>query len=106
MRRHFRSPPLALAAALLLWAAWAAIPPEKTLPAAPLTPLEPDLNRAPLRELVLLPGVGPTRAAAIVMSRAEEGAFATLVDLERVRGIGPKTVKGLRGIARVREAGP
>ena len=72
-----------------------------------LVPLRPDLNKAPGHELVLLPGVGPTRAGAIVDSRRSDGAFDGPDDLERVRGIGPKTVAGLRDfVLPPTEAGP
>jgi competence protein ComEA len=46
-----------------------------------------DLNREPPEGLVALPGVGPRMAARI----AAERPFMSLADLERVRGIGPKT---------------
>ncbi len=49
-----------------------------------------DLNRAPASLLERLPGIGPVRAAAIVDSR-REAPFASLHELERVRGIGPST---------------
>lgn len=53
-----------------------------------------DPNAASEDELALLPGIGPGRAAAIVAYRDELGgirAFAEPADLQRVRGIGPKT---------------
>jgi competence protein ComEA len=62
-----------------------------------------DINTAPAAELELLPGIGPTLAARIVSDRAENGPFATLDSLERVRGIGPKTVDNLRAMATVGE---
>ncbi len=63
--------------------------------------LVPDINSAPARHLLLLPGVGPARASAIVEDRGRMGAFQNLDDLQRVRGIGPVTAAGLRGFARV-----
>ena len=57
-------------------------------------PLE--VNSATQRALEALPGVGATRAAAIVQDRAENGPFGSVDDLERVHGIGPKTVDALR----------
>jgi competence protein ComEA len=62
-----------------------------------------DINTAPAAELELLPGIGPTLAARIVADRAEHGRFTTLDALERVRGIGPKTVDSLRDMATVGE---
>ena len=58
-----------------------------------------DVNTASEAELDLLPGIGPKRAAAIVEERRHAGAFRSLDDLQRVHGIGPRTVEGLRGLA-------
>jgi competence ComEA-like helix-hairpin-helix protein len=54
-----------------------------------------DPNRATAAELALLPGVGPVRAAAIVAARRRE-PFERPEDLQRVHGIGPRTVEKLR----------
>jgi competence protein ComEA len=48
-----------------------------------------DVNQASAAELSLLPGVGPSLAAAIVADRESRGAFRRPQDLDRVRGIGP-----------------
>lgn len=59
-------------------------------------------NDAPVASLVRLPGVGPARAEAIVAYREEyvkaagKQAFANCDDLQKVKGIGPKTAEGLR----------
>lgn len=60
-------------------------------------------NEAPAASLARLPGIGPARARAIVAfrdrlrSRADrEPVFQDADDLERVRGIGPATVEGVR----------
>lgn len=69
--------------------------------------LLPDLNAAPERHLLLLPGIGPARARAIVEERSRGGPFACAGDLARVRGIGPGTVSALAALvraARPREA--
>ena len=50
-----------------------------------------DVNRAPRQELRTLPGVGPVTAERLVQHRSRHGPFASPRDLERVRGIGPKT---------------
>jgi competence protein ComEA len=62
-----------------------------------------DLNRADAKALEVLPQIGPSRAAAIVAAR-EQARFASVEDLVRVRGIGPKTVRGLAGWVSVGEA--
>ena len=55
-----------------------------------------DVNTATAEQLQLLPGIGPSRAAAIIESRQAIGPFRTVEDLARVRGIGPATVEGVR----------
>jgi len=57
-----------------------------------------DLNRATAVELDELPGVGPATAAAIVAHRDLNGPFASVDDLEAVRGIGPAKLEALRGL--------
>lgn len=41
-------------------------------------------------------GIGPAKARAIITHREENGPFATVDDLIRVRGIGPKTMERIR----------
>lgn len=55
-----------------------------------------DLNEADWPELTLLPGIGETLARRIVDSRRQEGPFLDHEDLQRVRGIGPKTLDRVR----------
>ncbi len=55
-----------------------------------------DLNEADWPELVQLPGIGPTLAGRIVQSRRIDGPFVDHHDLQRVRGIGPKTLEAIR----------
>ncbi len=64
-----------------------------------------DPNQAPWEELTVLPGVGETRARAIVGfressapsqdDRSGKPVFRRAADLAQVRGIGPKTVARL-----------
>ncbi len=61
-------------------------------------PLDP--NRASPVALETLPGIGPSRAAAIVESRIE-APFCRLSDLDRVRGIGPRTLEMLSEVLEV-----
>lgn len=65
-----------------------------------------DINRASVAALQALPGVGPARAQAIVTLREQEGPFASIEGLSRVRGIGPKTVEALRPFVEVRAPSP
>lgn len=48
------------------------------------------INQASVSQLDALPGVGPKLAQRIVDYRKKSGPFATLEDLQNVRGIGPK----------------
>jgi competence ComEA-like helix-hairpin-helix protein len=59
-------------------------------------------NNAPVESLVRLPGIGASRAGAIVEYREKFGdkdggypAFQSCNDLQKVRGIGPKTVHNI-----------
>jgi competence protein ComEA len=65
-------------------------------------PLEPvNVNTATVAQLDVLPGVGPTTAAAIVAHRDQHGAFQTIDQLGDVRGIGPAKLDALRGLVTV-----
>jgi competence protein ComEA len=59
-------------------------------------------NDASIGSLVRLPGIGPGRANAIVAYRdhvsgkdANRLAFESVDDLQKVKGIGPKTAQGI-----------
>ena len=59
-------------------------------------------NDAPVESLVRLPGIGPGKAGAIVAYRegfaerqGQGQAFQNCDDLQKVRGIGPKTAKNI-----------
>ncbi|HXU61029.1 MAG TPA: helix-hairpin-helix domain-containing protein [Polyangia bacterium] len=54
-----------------------------------------NLNTAPATVLALLPGVGPSKAAAIVGYRTRR-PFRTVDELVRIKGIGRKMVRRLR----------
>jgi competence ComEA-like helix-hairpin-helix protein len=86
----------ALAAVATLAAVQALLAPDAPAPA----PLAIDLNAAGPDELSLLPGVGPSLAARIVEDRLSRGPFRTVDDLNRVRGVGPALLRGVRPFAR------
>ncbi|MEY2401122.1 MAG: competence protein ComEA [Ilumatobacteraceae bacterium] len=67
-----------------------------TTPAGPI-----NVNSATVDQLDVLPGVGPTTAAAIVAHRQENGPFQTVEQLGDVRGIGPAKLDALRGLVTV-----
>ncbi len=54
-----------------------------------------NVNEATLQQLVLLPGVGPARAQAIIAHR-EQRPFRRVDDLLQIRGIGRVTLERLR----------
>ncbi|MEC7558072.1 MAG: helix-hairpin-helix domain-containing protein [Planctomycetota bacterium] len=55
-----------------------------------------DLNSANWAELSQLEGIGETLARRIVADREQNGRFTRVEDLQRVRGIGPRTVLRLK----------
>lgn len=61
-----------------------------------LPPWRVDLDQAGVDELAALPGVGPSLAAAIVADRQAKGAFKTLTQLDRVRGVGPAILQEIK----------
>jgi len=62
-----------------------------------------DLNTATEEELVALPGIGPSKAKAILEYRGEH-PFASVEDLMNVRGIGEHTFESLKDKVRVGSA--
>ena len=63
-----------------------------------------DINTASAAELATLPGIGDSKAKAIVEYRAAD-PFQTVEDLKKVKGIGDKTFESLRPNLMVSEAG-
>jgi competence protein ComEA len=55
-----------------------------------------NLNTASSEELERLPGIGPSRARAILELRARRKSFARIEDLMRVKGNGRATFRRLR----------
>ena len=60
-----------------------------------------NINEAGVDELIELPGIGPSRAQAIVAER-EKRRFRRVEDIMRVPGIGRKTFGRIRASIRVR----
>lgn len=54
-----------------------------------------DVNAASASELETLPGIGPSKANAIIEYRSTNGPFKNLDDLDRVPGIGPATLTNI-----------
>ena len=55
-----------------------------------------DLNTAGASELEQLPGIGPSRARAILEFRAAHGGFTQVSQLMRIKGIGRAMLRKLR----------
>ena len=61
--------------------------------------LKINLNRANTSELMLLPRIGPSLARLIIEDRHNSGPLASIDDLQRIKGIGPRTVDRVREFA-------
>ncbi len=59
------------------------------------------INRADITELQELPGIGPSKAEAIIQYREENGRFTTIEDLQNISGIGEKTFDKLKDLITV-----
>ncbi|WP_235783848.1 helix-hairpin-helix domain-containing protein [Planococcus glaciei] len=55
-----------------------------------------NLNTAADVELMTLPGIGPSKAEAIIAYRTDSGSFQKIEDLKNVTGIGDKTFEKLK----------
>jgi competence protein ComEA len=55
-----------------------------------------NVNTASAEELAMLPGVGPTRARAIIELRERRGGFERVDDLLEVKGIGEASLAKLK----------
>jgi competence protein ComEA len=61
-----------------------------------------NINTASAAELDALPGIGAVLAQRIIDDRQANGPYASVDDLERVRGIGPALLASLRPLVTVR----
>lgn len=55
-----------------------------------------NINKASAEELQNLPGIGPSKAEAIVQYRKEHGPFKSVDELKNVTGIGDKTLEKIK----------
>jgi len=56
-----------------------------------------NINQANVDQLVQLPGIGKSKAQAIIDYRTKQGKFKSLGELTQVKGIGDKIVAKLEG---------
>jgi len=66
-------------------------------------PQKISLNRAEVWLLQALPGIGPSKAQAIVDYRNQHGHFRQIEDLLKVEGIGSSTLDEIKGLIIVEE---
>jgi competence protein ComEA len=57
-----------------------------------------NINTAPLEDLDLLPGIGPSKAAAIIAYRDKHGQFKRKEDIQNVTGIGPAIFEQIKDL--------
>jgi competence protein ComEA len=67
------------------------------------TPQKVDINQADVWLLAALPGIGETRAQAIVGYRQKNGLFRDTNELLKVPGIGAVTLEGIKNLITVHE---
>jgi len=60
-----------------------------------------EINLANLNELMALPGIGKTKAKAIIKYRNEFGFFRTIEDILKVPGIGEATFQAIKDLITV-----
>ena len=58
-----------------------------------------NINTATAEELKALPGIGPSKAAAIVEYRTQNGKFKSVDELKNVKGIGEGILSKLKAEA-------
>jgi competence protein ComEA len=70
-------------------------------PIAALAASVVNINTADVGTLDTLPGIGPSKAAAIVDYRTTHGPFARAEDIQNVKGIGPTTFANMKDLITV-----
>ena len=60
-----------------------------------------NINTADVKTLETLPGVGASKAQAIVDYRTAHGNFKSIDDLKNVKGIGDKIIEQVKGMVEI-----
>lgn len=55
-----------------------------------------NINTAPKEQLILLPGIGDSTADKILMYRKDHGAFKSIEDIMKIKGIGTKKFEKMK----------
>jgi competence protein ComEA len=104
LRRTDQAVAAALTAVALLviasWCIWQALLAGRLIDIETAEPIaidfKIDVNKADWAEIAVMPDVGEQLAKRIVADRGEKGPFRDHEELNRVRGIGPKTLESMR----------
>ena len=64
-------------------------------------PLKININRAEVWLLEALPGIGESKAQAIIDYRQQNGAFHNIIEITKVQGIGPAIYEEIKGLITV-----
>ena len=62
-----------------------------------------DINKAGIKELVSLPGIGNSYAKRIIDYREKNGPFKKIEDLKKVKGIGNKKMQTIKDLIKIEE---
>jgi competence protein ComEA len=82
---------------------WGAVPLEVDRQAARRYDFRIDINNASWVEWAQIEGIGEVTARKIIEDRDRSGPFRGISDVQRVKGIGPKTLERMRPFLRVAE---
>jgi competence protein ComEA len=64
-------------------------------------PQKIDINRAEAWLLEALPGIGPSKAQAIIAYRQQNGGFGHIIEITEVEGIGPTIYEDIKDLITV-----
>jgi comEA protein len=71
-------------------------PPDSSGEVSQLNPHKIDINRAEGWLLEALPGIGPSKAQAIIAYREQNGGFSNIAEITEVAGIGQNIYENIR----------